>query len=108
MSAATDKTKKLLALAARQAESLMAKHEIDEFDLLMSEGQDWDAPAQSIRPGKRTPASRVPGWINVIAFGVKTWTNTRSLDYYGGFETRSRPSTLRSMGEWTQPWAKTT
>jgi hypothetical protein len=91
--AALDKIKKLLALAAddaaseqeretagRQAASLMAKHEIDEFDLLMAEGKEWELieqPVQSTRPGKRTPASKVPPWINVIAYGVKLWCNVR-------------------------------
>jgi hypothetical protein len=88
-----DKIKSLLAMAndagaseqeretaARQASKMMAKYEIDEYDLLLSSGRDYDLieeDAVSIRPGKRTPASKVPPWINVIAFGVKTYTGTR-------------------------------
>ena len=88
-----DKIKALLAMAnddgaseqeretaARQAGKMMAKYEIDEYDLLLASGREYDLVEEvaiSIRPGKRTPASKVPPWINVIAYGVKTYTGTR-------------------------------
>lgn len=87
-----DKIKKLLALAsdpgaspqeaetaARQAAKLMARHEIDEYDLMMSSGSDWDlieGMAAGCRPGKKN-ARTVPGWINMISYGVRLWCNTR-------------------------------
>ena len=90
---ALDKIKKLLALAsdpaaspqeaetaARQAAAMMAKYEIDEFDLMVSRGgSDWDlieASAMGCRPGKKD-AVVVPGWINIIAYGVRLWCNVR-------------------------------
>jgi hypothetical protein len=88
-----DKIKKLLAMAAdpgaseteretatRHAASLMAKYEIDEYDLMISEGREWDLiemEARGTRPGKRTVASKVPPWINVIGFGVKVLCGVR-------------------------------
>lgn len=89
---AIEKIKKLLALASdgaaseqeretagRQAASLMAKHEIDEFDLMMSKGGDWDlieSQVSGMRPGK-TNGSKVPPWIGILAYGVKCFTHTR-------------------------------
>ena len=93
MSGVSDKIRKLLAMAAadsgasdqeretasRQAAALMAKHDIDEFDLMISEGRDWDLVegyGVGTRPGKKN-AKEVPGWIAFIAFGVKLFTGTR-------------------------------
>jgi hypothetical protein len=95
-----DKIKKLLAMAAdsaaseteretaaRHAASLMAKHEIDEYDLLLAEGREWDLielEVSGIRPGKKTPASKVPPWIGVIGFGVKLFCGVRIRVLPGG------------------------
>ena len=65
--------------ANRQASKLMAKYEVDEFDLMIAEGREFDlivAEGVGTRPGK-TGARRVPSWINVIAYGVKLFTGTR-------------------------------
>lgn len=94
-----DKIKKLLALAsdpsaspqeaetaARQAAKLMAKHEIDEYDLMMSQGSEWDLIedyARGCRPGKKN-AKDIPSWINMISYGVKLWCNVRVSLRYGG------------------------
>lgn len=88
-----EKIRKLLALAAdpsaapqeaetaaRQAAKLMAKHDIDLDTLEEAQlKEQWDLTsmdAVSCRPGKKDPRS-VPGWIGIIAFGVKVYTNTR-------------------------------
>lgn len=65
--------------ANRQASKLMAKYEVDEFDLMIAEGREFDlitGEAVGTRPGK-TGARRVPPWINVISYGVKLFTGTR-------------------------------
>jgi hypothetical protein len=91
---AIDKIKKLLAMAddpaaseteretaGRQAAALMVKHEIDEFDLMVANGSDWDlieARVNGMRPGKKS-GTEVPPWMGIIAQGVKLFTHTRAL-----------------------------
>lgn len=94
-----DKIRKLLALAAdpaaapqeaetagRQAAKLMAKHEISLADLTEAELKaQWDLTtvyAQGCRPGKKN-AKEVPGWIGIIAWGVKVYTRTRCRSMRG-------------------------
>lgn len=94
-----DKIRKLLALAAdpsaapneaetaaRQAAKLMAKHDISLADLDEAELKaQWDMTsvyAQGCRPGKKN-AKEVPGWIGIIAWGVKLYTRTRCFTQYG-------------------------
>lgn len=89
----TDKIRKLLALASdpsaalneaetagRQAAKLMAAHDISLADLTEAELKaQWDLTtiyAQGCRPGKKN-AKEVPGWIGMIAWGVKIYTRTR-------------------------------
>ncbi len=84
------KIRKLLALAAdpssqgaeaetagRQAAKLMAKFELDEYDLQGGKEaiHDFDlatGEARSCRPGKKA-AKEVPPWIGLIAIGVATY-----------------------------------
>jgi len=91
---AIDKIKKLLAMAGdpgaseqeretagRQASALMVKHEVDEYDLMVANGSDWDlieVRVNGMRPGKKA-GSEVPPWIGIIAQGVKLFTQTRAI-----------------------------
>lgn len=89
-----DKIRKLLALAAdpssqgaeaetagRQAAKLMAKFELDEYDLQggsKSAIHDFDlttGQGVSCRPGKKN-ARDVPPWIGIIAMGVSRYCGT--------------------------------
>jgi hypothetical protein len=99
MNAPMNKIKKLLAMAndpgaseqeretaTRQAASLMAKHEIDEYDLMIAEGREWDLiemECRGTRPGKKN-AVKVPPWINVLGFGVKLFCGVRCTILPGG------------------------
>ena len=93
------KIRKLLALAAdpgaapneaetagRQAAKLMAAHDISLADLSEAELKaQWDLTtitAQGCRPGKKN-AKEVPGWIGIIAWGVKIYTRTRATAGFG-------------------------
>lgn len=90
-----EKIKKLLALASdpaaspneaetagRQAAALMAKYDLELADLTDAELRaEWDLTEDSIvgcRPGKKNP-SKVPPWINMMAYGIKIYTRTRCV-----------------------------
>lgn len=93
-----DKIRKLLALAAdpgavgaeaetagRQAAKLMAKFELDEYDLQGGKAaiHDFDlvtGQAQGQRPGK-TNGTEVPPWIGYISVGVARYCNVRTQRY---------------------------
>lgn len=68
------------ATAARQAQALMNKHDIDLADLeeaaLKEEFDLTTGEAPGTRPGKKN-AKEVPTWIGIIAYGVKLYTRTR-------------------------------
>ena len=68
------------ATAARQAQALMNKHDIDLADLeeaaLKEEFDLTTGEAPGSRPGKKN-AKEVPTWIRIIAYGVKLYTRTR-------------------------------
>lgn len=89
-----EKIRKLLALAmdpsaegaeaetaSRQAAKLMARYELDEYDLAGGKAaiHDFDlttGEAVGTRPGKRN-AREVPLWIRLIASGVKIYCGCR-------------------------------
>lgn len=66
--------------AARQAQKLMDKHSLDEYDLMVASGADWDlitGEGIGTRPGKKN-AKVVPPWIGIIGFGVRVFCGVRS------------------------------
>ena len=72
--------------AARHAAKLMAKYDLDEFDLISAGKAEWDliqGEATGCRPGKKN-AKIVPPWIGVIAMGVKAYTGVRASSGTGG------------------------
>lgn len=97
---ALDKIRKLLALASdptaqgaeaetagRQAAKLMAKWELEDADLQLTQAGGkilfdlMEGYGKGCRPGKRD-AKQVPPWIGIIAFGVKTYTRVYSTTGY--------------------------
>lgn len=112
-----DKIRKLLALAAdpsaapqeaetaaRQAARLMAKHEIDLSDLEEEELRNQfdliQGEAVGCRPGKSN-AKEVPGWIGIIAWGIKCYTRTRASSGRGVVYFRG-PREDVELAQWLQ------
>lgn len=113
---AVDKIKKLLALASdpgaseteretagRQAAWLMAKNQLDEYDLMMAEGRDWDlieVEINGLRPGKKS-GTKVPPWIGFIAVGIKEFCGVRVLGHGPRIKFRG-PRAQVELATWMQ------
>lgn len=89
MDARIEKIKALLAMASdlaaseqeretaeRQAGKLMAKYELDELDLEVSEYDLIEDSVSGMRPGKKS-GSKVPPWIGIMAVGIKHYCGVR-------------------------------